>query len=353
MDKEDSKSNSLAERFKKKFEERRKLLEKQKRRAIGTGLDFKPEENESLAQTDEFIEPDACELSSEQNDHPHEPEKIDTNKSDDDAGTREKPDSEADRWPPYSRLPTKLTRTSPFFIMSRKNMKNRPIEKISVNNSWGKVTLEGERLSIYDETTFLYLLKVAKRKKFKTYSVTRYELCKILGRNPNRDTYKAVWDSVRRLSKTHVTIEIGDEKSESQVEMGGTLISGYVRVRRGGRETFLISFNPFILQMDQAKRITRLELQFRSQLKGDVAKALYRFYQGQRNFYEGKRTYGCKLLTLCKAINLRVDGVPLWRLKDRIKRSLDELKKHGFLKYPIAQNDYVIAKNPNTSRFSH
>ena len=215
------------------------------------------------------------------------------------------------------------------------------------------MTLEGERLSIYDETTFLYLLKVAKRKKFKIFSATRYELCKILGRNPNNDTYKAIWDSVKRLSKTHVTIEIGNENTESQAEMGGTLISGYVRVRRGGKETILISFNPYFLQMDQAKLITRLELQFRSELKSDVAKALYRFYQEQRSFYGLEKKYGCKLLTLCKAINLRVDGVPLWRLRDRIKRGLDQLKKHGFLKYQIAQNDYVIVKKPDVSRFSH
>jgi hypothetical protein len=215
------------------------------------------------------------------------------------------------------------------------------------------VTLEGEKLSIYDETTFLYLLKVAKRKNFNLLCVTRYELCKILGRNPNSDTYRAIWGSVKRLSKTHVTIEIGNENTESQAEIGGSLISGYVRVRRGGKETMLISLNPYFLQMDQAKLITRLQLQFRSELKGDVAKALYRFYQGQRNFYGFDGKYGCKLLTLCKAINLRVDGVLLWRLRDGIKRGLDELKKRGFLTYKIAQNDYVTVKNSNMSRFSH
>jgi hypothetical protein len=263
------------------------------------------------------------------------------------------PHSEADTWPPFTKLPTPLTRTSPFFILSKKQMKNRPVEAVTVENNWGKITFEGERLSVYDETTLLFLLKIARRKNFKPFWVTRYGLCKLFGISHHRDTYNAIWSSVKRLSKTHITIEIEDEQGQFKTEIGGTLISSCFRVKMRGEKRSRIEINPYFVQMDKDGFITRLDLNFRSRLKSDTAKALYRFYNGQRSFYSGKGKYGCNLLTLCKAINLQGNEVPLWKLRYRIKAGLDELRKHGYLKGQITSNDFVPVKPLKTSKFSH
>lgn len=234
-------------------------------------------------------------------------------------------------------LPTQMTRTSPFFIMSRRQMQNRPTDRIMMKNSWGRITIEGERLSVNDETNLLFLLTAAKRKRHKELLVTRYLLCNLVGVHHHTDTYKAIWNSIKRLSNTYILIE----NKELNVEIDGTIISTMLRVRRGGNELMNLQFHPYFFQMDKENLITRLDLAYRSKLKGDVSKALYRFFNGQRDFYSRRAEFGCYLSTLCEAINLNTAGVPLWRLRHRVKAGLDALERAGYLEGQITHNDYV------------
>jgi hypothetical protein len=360
FDKKDAEQNSNAaadveEKFKKLVEEKRRAYEKQKRdreqrRRRRTAkqtppIDFDEEEiRDDLVNSDNQ---DTPAFNDSQNDNSQEyVNNVGTNHS-----TAKVPKSEANTWPPYTKLPTPLTRISPFYIMSKKQMKDRPDEEVTVENNWGKMTFEGERLSVYDETTLLFLLKTAKRKKFKTIYTTRYELCKLFGKSPHRDTYNAIWDSVKRLSETHLTIQSKDKHKQLHTEISGTLISCHFRIKPRGEQRAWIDINPYFEQIDSEGRVTSLSMKLRSRLKGDTAKALYRFYNGQQPFYSGKGEYGCSLRTLCKAINQQYESVPLWKLRDRIKTGIGELKKHGYLRGQIMHNDYVKVENLKTDRF--
>jgi hypothetical protein len=242
------------------------------------------------------------------------------------------------------KFPTPMTRLSPFFPMSKRDRGNRPYEIISLQNNWGRVTLKGERLSVGDETTLLILLDLAKKKKFKSLWTTRYEMCRIVGRARATDTYNALWASIERLAQTYVKIQLKNKDGKVEQEMGGAIIAWWQkRIKADGSERINVVLNPYFAKMVEEGRITRLNLELRNQIKTDTAKALYRFYDGQRTFYEFKKR-GHPMMVLALAINLKTDGVKPYLIRKKIKAALNELERNGYLTWKIAPNDYVMVK---------
>ena len=58
----------------------------------------------------------------------------------------------------FSFMLTEMTRISPFFPLSKRKMRDRPLERLTWNNAWGRFTVTGERLSIHDEAVLLAVL---------------------------------------------------------------------------------------------------------------------------------------------------------------------------------------------------
>jgi len=249
----------------------------------------------------------------------------------------------------FSFLPTTLTRTSPFYPMSKREMKNRslPPGGISWETSWGRITIKGEKLAIYDESVLLAVLFLMKKHKMgMTFRTTRHEICKVLNVTPCKDTYKAIWGSLDRLTGAKINLEIwGDtkgkgKKKKTKRRMTNTILGGAVEEEETGK--LLITVNPHFLEMYAESLVTNINLKLRASLKGDISKALYRFYRSQRGM-----TYDCHLVTLCQAINLNMD-MELFRLRARIRTGLRELKKAGYLKRSsVTKSDIVkIWKEP-------
>jgi len=44
------------------------------------------------------------------------------------------------------------------FPLSKRKMRDRPLERLTWNNAWGRFTVTGERLSIHDEAVLLAVL---------------------------------------------------------------------------------------------------------------------------------------------------------------------------------------------------
>jgi hypothetical protein len=244
----------------------------------------------------------------------------------------------------FSFMPTTMTRTSPFFPMSRKDMKSRPIESgLTWETAWGRITITGERLSIYDESVLLSLLVLVKKHKSEAIATTQYELCKIGNVNPATNTYNTIWGAIKRLAGTRIDIEIREGKgSQAKLvqEMTGSIISWAGRDHKTGK--LRVVLNPYFLQMYGDGFLTNLDLKFRANLKGDTAKALYRFYQGQQPLYS-KGRYEIQLLKLCVAINLNTENVEIKRLREQIRKGLRELRKQGYLeRWRLNKQDYVI-----------
>ena len=100
----------------------------------------------------------------------------------------------------FSFMPTTMTRTTPFFPMSKRQMKYRPMERgLTWEHSWGRITVSGERLSVYDESVLLCLLYLSKKHRSEMFPTTQYELCKIMGVALGKNTYNALWESLKRL----------------------------------------------------------------------------------------------------------------------------------------------------------
>jgi len=244
----------------------------------------------------------------------------------------------------FSFEPTAMTRTSPFFPMSKRDMKYRPMERgLTWEHSWGRITVSGERLSVYDETVLLSLLYLVKKHRSNTFLTTQYELCKFLGVTPCKNTYHAIWESIKRLAHTGVDIFLWEGKGRNRKpaqEMTGTMLAYGKRDHKTGKLKVIV--NPYFSEMFGEGMTTGMDITFRSLLKGDTTKALYRFLQGQRRFYRD----GCfeiQLLTLCVAINLHVEGVEPHRLRSLIRAGLKELRKQRYLdRWQLTKNDMVI-----------
>jgi len=226
----------------------------------------------------------------------------------------------------FSFMPTQMTRTTPFYPMSKREMKDRPVEDLTWETSWGQITVSGERLAVYDETTLLNLLVLVKKHRSEVFETTQYELCKLANVKPATDTYNAIWKSIKRLSKTHIGLEIWEGKGRARKpvsEMTGTIITWIRRNRKTGK--LQVALNPYFLEMYGDSFITNIDLKFRADLKGDTGKALYRFYEGQR----GTR-YTIHILKLATAINLNIN-LSTNELRKTIRKGLRELRAKGYL----------------------
>ena len=247
----------------------------------------------------------------------------------------------------FSFLPTAMTRISPFFPMSRRELKDRPFKAgLTWETSWGKITVESgsnECLAILDETIMLAVLELIKRQKSFDVECSAYEIGKIIQKNPNKGTYDTVWRSLKMLMKTIFTLEIweGNGKDRKPVKtMVGNILTLIMKDHKTNRLD--ISMNPFFGRMFAEGFITNIDMNLRRRLKGDVSKALYRFFQSHRDYQ-----YSCHFLTIAGAINLDVVGLPSSEIKKRLRKAMAELRREGFLKRWTMPKDVLTVWKSN------
>ena len=225
-----------------------------------------------------------------------------------------------------SYLPTIMTRLSPFFPISKRQMKIDSIsEPIIIENPWGRIIITGRRLSIYDETVMLSLMALLKRTGSNTIRTTPYELCKIMGVNTARDTYNAILKSLYRMSQSHITIERKVSRSnDAQKEMDGLIIIDITKNEESRK--MILELNPYFLSSFRNRLITPIDIKLRSELRGDIAKALYRFFEGQR-----ANCYTINIVKLSKAINLDCHR-QMYSLRWGMRKAMRELEVQGYLR---------------------
>ena len=229
-----------------------------------------------------------------------------------------------------SAIPVEMTRLNPFFIMTRQEMRDRPIIKLQVQNSWGIMTLQGERLSVFDESVFLGVLNLVGRQSSTEVVTTGYELLNIARLTKGGENYQTLWESLKRLGRTQISIEKWDPdktKSPRKPIQGffNTLIQRGEYERTGKRTAITLKVDSYFLQTCAGSLVTFIDIDFRHTLDGDIAKALYRFYQSQ------PKTYRINVDSLCAAINLEKRGL-VKKLNQRLREAHEELKKKGYLK---------------------
>ena len=225
-------------------------------------------------------------------------------------------------------MPNEMARTSPFFPMSRSEMKDRPLyQDFVIENRWGRISISGPRLSIGDESVLLALLVLAKRYKKDRFKTSCSELCELMGISRGSNQYTAISATLDRLVSAAINTELfkaGSEKKEVSRWIKGTILSNVDFETETGKIEVVL--NPYFLGLYAANLTTTLDVVERSKLKGDTAKALYRFIQTHE---PGPVPFG--LLTLGLGINLNVEQ-PLFEIRRQLKTAIAELKKHGHIK---------------------
>ncbi|MEE9913991.1 MAG: replication initiator protein A [Deltaproteobacteria bacterium] len=238
----------------------------------------------------------------------------------------------------FSFLPTELTRLSPFFPMSKAEMGNRPFEKHTFENAWGTMEIQGERLAVFDESVLLAILKLATINKSFTFTTTFNEILFIMGTTAGKNTYAAVLSSLSRLTGTKIALTI-KSKDGKKTGLVNTILSG----AKFDKYNLKISINEYFGQMYLEGFVTSINLNFRAQLKGDITKAMYRFYEGQPINFE------IHMDKLCSAINLD-SSQPKFKIRQLINKSLKELLEHKFFEYgKINKKDHVVTKKAEMS----
>jgi hypothetical protein len=225
-------------------------------------------------------------------------------------------------------MPNEMARTSPFFPMSRAEMKDRPLyQDFIIENRWGRISITGPRLSIGDESVLLALLVLAKRHKNDKFKTSCAELCEVMGITRGKNQYAAISVTLDRLVSAAINTELyktESEKKEIARWIKGTILSNVDFETETGK--IEVTLNPYFLGLYAANLTTSLDVSERSKLKGDTSKAMYRFIQTHK---PGAVPFG--LLTLSLGLNLNVDQ-PLFELRRQIRTAISELKKHGHIK---------------------
>jgi hypothetical protein len=235
----------------------------------------------------------------------------------------------------FSFMPIQLTRTTPFFPISKRDMKNRPHEKLEWETSWGKIIISGEKLSVYEETILLSLLLLVKKQRSEVLQTTQYELCKLANVTPSKNTYNAIWASLKRLSSTSIELSIWDKEKKPLTDMTGTIITWLKKDHKKGK--LLISLNPYFNEMFAQSFVTNINLKFRANLTGDISKSMYRFFSGQK-----PEKYSIHILKLAAAINLNLD-LPTKKIRESIRKGLRELRLKGYLaKWTLPTNGDIV-----------
>ena len=223
-------------------------------------------------------------------------------------------------------MPTTMARTSPFFPMGKQEMKDRPAYRdFVIENSWGKIIFSGPKLSIYDESVLLGLLVLAKKHKADRFTTTYAELCEVMSVERGGVQYQSISEALIRLAKSTIETILTSGKNKAAISsFTGAILSQINQDFKTKKVSVFI--NHHFLALYGVNLTTFLDVGERAKLKGDTAKALYRFIQTHK---PGPVPFG--LLTLCLGININTEQ-PLTEIRRQVKTAIAELKKNGHIK---------------------
>lgn len=239
-------------------------------------------------------------------------------------------------------IPIVMTRVSPFIIISRRDMNKRIFKhRLILKNSWGRVMIEGEPLTIFDEDILLILLALMKQKDDLHFQTTLYEICKMKGTVVRKDTAGAIWRSLTKIGKTSVDVEGNEIIGGKKHKIRGFFhfINGAVLREVTGKIN--IEMSSYFYEMLAKRLMTYIDLKERLKLRGDVTKALHRFLEGQSDFQK-YGVYQLGILKLCNVLNM--EDKLLKEQRRQIKNAVAELVDKEYLKKMsgINENDTVL-----------
>ncbi len=237
---------------------------------------------------------------------------------------------------PFSFMPTDMTRLSPFFPIADNDKKRYEYKEMTWDNSWGRMTIKGLQLSVYDEDILLSLLTLFKVRDTLTTDVSKRAILKAIGKSYGRAASIALEKSLDRLLGTVVVLEKWDniKTKNPTTKMANTILIGY-SVNPSG--TMKISLNPYFKEAYLESMVTSIDIAFRMSLKHDTSKCLLRFLSGQGD------DYSIGLDKLVPLINLNPNQERR-RVRASVRIALKELKEKKYLEVAELKRDVIYTK---------
>ena len=240
--------------------------------------------------------------------------------------------SHISRQPPVQRvfsfMPTLLTQVSPFHFKPRSKYSDWPLVRLDsgTTNSWGRMTVVGELLVIFDESVLFGLLMLMSASKSEAFETTLKDICRINRIQPTDHQCSAVWRSIQRLAGTRIDLSLTSGKGKKQKtlkRLTGSILSFADLSQDTGSVRVVV--NPYFIELYADSFVTNIDLTFRSSLKHDLSKTFYRFYQG---LYESESVISVS--HLARAVNLPLNQ-PNHRLRAKVRAGLTELRDRNYL----------------------
>jgi len=191
-------------------------------------------------------------------------------------------------------IPHQMAKISIFFPMSRRELedKNRKISRVEHKTSWGKVAVEGIKLSITEEDIFLAIMMIVKKnpnkvtaiKGLPTLQCNMKEIARRLyGRQGyTEQSYCRILKALDHFALVRFEIATGTWRKkgkekfirEQKYSIGNIVTAHKYNDKTG---SLLIHFNPIFLDYFGQSMLTNINFTLRRQLKKDGSKAALRF----------------------------------------------------------------------------
>ena len=240
----------------------------------------------------------------------------------------------------FSFVPHQMAKVSVFFPMSRAEMtqERRRISKIEHETPWGKVIIEGIKLSIFEEDVFLALMAlVGKDNELQRDShgyLLETTLKKVVGRlyggpGYTQASYERILRSLKNMQLVNFQLVTGEWKKRGKERLKvktirsiGNIVSSFKYVEES--KDIKIWFNPSFFEYFLISMLTHVNLTARRKLKKDGSKALLRFISAH------SKPKPMHIVTVLGAINFNTDQ-PMKKLREHFRGFVRELKAIGAL----------------------
>jgi len=239
------------------------------------------------------------------------------------AGSPKKEDQQV-----FAFIPHEMAKVSIFFPMSKKEMKEgrREVKNFEHHTNWGSIVITGIKLAIFEEDIFLALMKLARDKaqyvnnQFVLKTSTP-EIAKLLygPAGYTKTAYEGIKKTLEHFALINFKLKLSKAKKEIFI---ASIIQRYDFEET--TNSLKIKFNPDFCAFFLESMLTGINYTIRRKLKKDGSKALLRFLATHRNLQR------MHILTVLKAINYNIEQ-PMFRLRDKIKEFIAELKKEKVL----------------------
>jgi hypothetical protein len=171
--------------------------------------------------------------------------------------------------------------------------------KISLENFYSyTIEIVGPYLNMsQDFKIWAWLLKLRDQQKSDELTISAYDFAEILGykrRSVNKNVKRTIDSSLSRLMRQHIS---WTQKGETKLQRANLLNYAELDVE-GSDNIITVEFNSKLYTLYSDKFIYYMDLVFYDEIKGEVAKALWSFYESNQGFSHFNKTNIKKRLML-------------------------------------------------------